>query len=107
MGGIRELVLVFTTNIKFFGDGLGSEAHVEVVIGLIGGDGIGRYCLPSGLWHHRHAFRTAGDDTICHSAADLGCRHGDRLQTTGAIAVDGDTGCVDTDCPGGDDAADL
>ena len=40
--------------------------------------------------NHRHRFRSAGDDDLCPSAHDaLGC-HGNRLQSRGTEAVDGE-----------------
>src|SRR6185312_2290097 len=100
-------VLVFARDVVFFGNGFGREAHIEVVVRFVGGNGIGRHGLPSGLGHHGHAFGAACDDTIGKAAADLGGCHCDGLETAGTVAVDGNTRGMDTNGPGGYDAADL
>ncbi len=107
MRTVRKKVLVLAAHVIFLRHGFGGKPHIEVVVRVIGGDGIGRHSLPAGLRDHAHTFCAAGDDTISHTRADLGGGDGDRFQAARAVPVDGYARGVDPYRPGCNDPPHL
>ena len=72
MGLIRKLILIFPVHLVFLCNRFCRQAHIQIIIRIIGRNRKSGNNFPARSWNHRHAFSATGDNTFCLPAPDFG-----------------------------------